>query len=123
MVQRGLVRALEGAAIPCARFYAPVAVAALRDTAGHTTVSLLNDRPHAVRGELRLRVMTVDGKLLREERKPVELAPLSATRMAEYADADLLAGAAPASTIAAFDLQVVGEPAARGVVISRPQSR
>ena len=98
------------------RFYAPVAVAALRDTAGHTTVSLLNDRPHAVRGELRLRVMTVDGKLLREERKPVELAPLSATRMAEYADADLLAGAAPASTIAAFDLQVVGEPVARGVV-------
>jgi beta-mannosidase len=98
------------------RFYAPVAIAALRDAAGNTSVSLLNDRTRRVRGELRLRVMTLDGAILRDERKPVALAPLSATKVAAYADADLLANADPASTVAVFELQVKGEPASRGVV-------
>jgi len=101
------------------RFYAPVAVAALRSPEGKTTVSLLNDRTRAVRGELRLRVMSLDGKLLREERKPVELAPLSAAKAAGYLDADLLGGADPRSTVAVFDLQLEGEPASRGVVYFR----
>jgi len=48
------------------RFFAPVAVSALRDAAGKTRVDLLNDRVHAVRGELRLRVMTLDGAVLRD---------------------------------------------------------
>lgn len=98
------------------RFYAPVALAALRDAQGHTTVSLLNDRTHAVRGELRLRVMTLDGKVLRDERKQVELAPLSATPAGAYADADLLGAADPASTVAVFELKPQDEPASRGVV-------
>jgi beta-mannosidase len=98
------------------RFYAPVAVAALRDAAGKTTVSLLNDRTQAVHGELRLRVMRLDGKVLRDERKTVELAPLSASKVADYVDADLLDGADPASTVAVFELRAEGEPASRGVV-------
>jgi beta-mannosidase len=98
------------------RFYAPVAVAALRDAGGKTMVSLLNDRTRAVRGELRLRVMGLDGKLLRDERKPVELAPLSASKVADYLDAELLGGADPASTVAVFELRAEGEPASRGVV-------
>jgi beta-mannosidase len=102
------------------RFYAPVAVAALRDAKGATTVSLLNDRTHAVRGELRLRVMGIDGKVLRDERKPVELAPLSSTKFGDYVDADLLGKADPAATFVAFDLQVEGEPASRGVVYFVP---
>jgi beta-mannosidase len=102
------------------RFYAPVAVSALRDAKGTTRVSLLNDRVDAVRAELRLRVMSLDGKLLREERKPVVLAPLSATKMADYADADLLGAADPVSTVAVFDLQAEGEPAARHVVYFAP---
>ncbi len=101
------------------RFYAPVAVAALRDAAGHTSVSLLNDRTQAVRGELRLRVMRLDGTLLRDERKQVELAPLSAAKAADFADADLLGGADPASTVAVFELAAEGEPASRGVVYFR----
>jgi len=101
------------------RFYAPVAVAALRDANGRTSVSLLNDRTQAVRGELRLRVMALDGRLLREERKPVELAPLSAARAADHADAELLGAADPASTIAVFELQAQGEPASRGLVYFR----
>jgi beta-mannosidase len=101
------------------RFYAPVAVAALRNAGGNTSVSLLNDRTRPVRGELRVRVMSLDGKVLRDERKPVELAPLSATKALEYADAALLGGADPASTVAVFDLRAEGEPASRGVVYFR----
>ena len=102
------------------RFFAPVTVAALRDARGATGVSLLNDRAHAVRGELRMRVMTLDGKTLRDERRPVEIAPLTATRVNDYLDADLLQGADPASTVAVFDLQAEGEPAARGTVYFAP---
>jgi len=102
------------------RFYAPVSVAALRNAKGATGVSLLNDRTQAVRGELRLRVMSLDGKLLRDETKPVELAPLSSTRAGAYVDADLLGKADPASTVAVFDLRVDGEPASRGLVYFAP---
>jgi beta-mannosidase len=101
------------------RFYAPVAVAALRDAKGSTSVSLLNDRTRAVRGELRLRLMALDGKIVRDERKPVELAPLSATKVASYLDAELLGDADPASTVAVFDLLLDDEPASRGVVYFR----
>jgi beta-mannosidase len=102
------------------RFYAPVAVAALRDAAGNTSVTVLNDRTHAVRGELRLRLMTLDGNILRDERKPVELAPQSAARLADYADAALLGTADPAAMVAVFDLQADGEPPSRGVVYFKP---
>ncbi|GAB3373744.1 beta-mannosidase [Massilia agri] len=98
------------------RFFAPVAVSALRNAAGKTQVHLLNDRAQAVRGELRLRVMTLDGAILRDERKPVEMAPLSASRVADYLDADLLGRADPASTVAVFELRAEGEPASRRVV-------
>jgi len=98
------------------RFFAPVAVSALRDAAGKTSITLLNDRTRAVRGELRLRVMTLDGAVLRDERKPVELAPLSATRVSEHLDADLLGRADPAATVAVFELRAESEPASRRVV-------
>jgi beta-mannosidase len=98
------------------RFYAPVAVAALRRPDGNTVVSLLNDRTRPVRGVLRLRVMELGGKLLRDERTPVELAPLSAAKVADYTDAALLGNADPASTVAVFDLAAEREPASRGVV-------
>ncbi len=98
------------------RFYAPVAVAALRSADGRTTVSLLNDRAHVLKGELHLRVMTLDGKSLRDERKMVELAPLSATGQPDYGDEDLLGGADPASTVAVFELNAEGEPPSRSVV-------
>lgn len=101
------------------RFYAPVAVAALRGAEGGTSVTLLNDRTQAVRAELRLRVMSLDGQVLREERKPVEIAALSAAKVAAYTDAELLGTADAASTVAVFDLQAEGEPASRGVVYFR----
>jgi beta-mannosidase len=98
------------------RFFAPVVVAALRNAKGKTEVSLLNDRATKRSGEVRLRVMSLDGKVLREERKAVELPPLSSTRFADYVDADLLGGADAKATVAVFDLSVEGEPASRDIV-------
>lgn len=102
------------------RFFAPVAVAALRDARGATRVSLLNDRTHAVQGTLRTRVMSLDGAVLRDTSQTINIAPLSAADVVAYADADLLAGADPASTVAVFTLQVDGEPASTGVVYFVP---
>ena len=101
------------------RFFAPVTLAALRKD-GATTVSLVSDRTRPRRGELRLRVMGLDGKVLRDERKAVTLAPLSAAAVARYSDAELLVGADPAATVAVFDLAVEGEPDARKVVYFKP---
>lgn len=98
------------------RFFAPVTVAALRGAEGTTAVSLINDRTSAVQGELRQRLMTLGGQLLREERQQLALPPLAATRIATYPDAELLRGADPDTTIAVFELQAAGEPAARSVV-------
>jgi beta-mannosidase len=64
--------------------------------------------------------MTLDGKLLRDERKAVEIAPLSAFEAAGYRDADLLGGADPASTVAVFELHAEGEAPSRGVVYFKP---
>ncbi len=101
------------------RFYAPVVVAALRDAQGQTGVSLINDRARALSGELRLRVMSLDGKPLRDERKPVDLAPLSAMKVAGYSDAELIGDADPRATVAVFELAVPGEPVSRRVVYFR----
>ncbi len=97
------------------RAFAPVAVAALRKD-GVTTVSLISDRLEAMRGELRLRVFDLDGRLLSEERKDVELPALAATVALQAADAELLRNADPKRTVAVFDLQVQGEPPSRDVV-------
>ena len=97
------------------RFFAPVAVAALRKD-GATTVSLLNDRGVAVQGELRLRVFDMDGRLLREETRRDELPALSAKAVGRFVDADLLRGADPRRSVAVFELRVAGEPVSRSVV-------
>lgn len=102
------------------RFFAPVTLAALRGNGGTTSLSLLNDRIEAVAGELRLRVMTLDGRLLRDERRATRAPALSAARLATYSDAELLGEADPAATVAVFDLRVPGEPDAREVVYFRP---
>lgn len=97
------------------RFFAPVAVAALRKD-GMTTVSLLNDRARALKGELRLRVFDMDGKLLHEEKRTDELPALSSKDVGKFVDADLLHGADPKRSVAVFELHVAGEPVSRGVV-------
>lgn len=97
------------------RFYADLAVAALRKD-GETEVTLVSDLTESVHGELRLRVLGFDGTPHRDERKSVTLAPLSATRLAAYRDADLLGKADPRSTAAVFELLVDGRPVSRRIV-------
>ncbi|MBW8823692.1 MAG: glycoside hydrolase family 2 protein [Xanthomonadales bacterium] len=97
------------------RFYAPVAVAALRQN-GRTTVTLLSDRTTEHQGQLRTRLFDLDGKLLRDETTAVKLPPLSASVAMTLDDAQLLRGIDAKRTVAAFDLYVDGEPASRGVV-------
>ncbi|MFK3648731.1 glycosyl hydrolase 2 galactose-binding domain-containing protein [Lysobacter enzymogenes] len=99
------------------RFFAPVAVAALRRPAQQRTeLSLISDRQQAVQGEWRLRVIDFDGTLRHEQRKPATLAPLSATRAGSWSDAELLRGADPARTAAVFELIVGGRAVSRNVV-------
>jgi len=98
------------------RFFAPVAIAALRKD-GVTTVTALSDRTAPLSGELRLRVLDiVDGTVLRDERRQLSLAPLAATPVEALADAALLGPADPTRTVAVYDLTVPGEPPSRGVV-------
>ena len=97
------------------RFYADVAVAAQR-LRGATRVSLINDLQQPIAAELRLRVFDVDGKLLREERKPVTLEAAGVTAFGDFADADLLRGADPKRTVAAFELRADAATLSRGVV-------
>lgn len=97
------------------RFFAPLAVAALRKD-GQTRVTLVSDRTEPVSGELRTRVMDFDGKLHRDERRSLTLAPLAATEVASHADAELLRGADPRRTVAVFELLVDGQPVSRRLV-------
>lgn len=102
------------------RFFAPVAVAALREASGQTRLHVINDRTEPRRGKLSLRVMTLQGRTLLEERQALTLAPLSSQLLTRYADADLLGDADPASAVAVFELQVEGEPPSRSVVYFKP---
>ncbi len=97
------------------RFFAPVAVAALRKD-GNTRVSVVSDRTVPVAAELRLRVLDFDGKVHRDERRALTLQPLAAKEVAGHADAELLRGHDPSRTVAVFDLLVDGHVASRRLV-------
>ncbi|GAB3102642.1 beta-mannosidase [Lysobacter terrae] len=97
------------------RFFAPMAVAALRKD-GRTDVTLVSDRTAATLGELRTRVLDFDGKVYRDERTSVGLAPLSAMQVAAYADAQLLGKADAKRTAAVFELSIDGRVVSRRIV-------
>jgi beta-mannosidase len=97
------------------RFYAPLLVAALRNE-GVTTVSLVSDRTTPVPAHWRLRLMDVSGRLLAQKQADVTLAPLSATRVASFSDAQLLGGADPKSSFAVFELLAGGQVVSRNLV-------
>ncbi len=85
------------------RFFAGHAVAALRDE-GVTRVSLLNDRTEPLRGQWRLRVMEVGGRVRSDERKAVTVPPLAALEVGRFTDAQLLGKADPKRTVAVVEL-------------------
>jgi beta-mannosidase len=86
------------------RFFADVAVAALRDE-GVTRVSLLNDGRSALQAQLRIRVLDIDGRQLHQQQQAVTLAAQAATEVARLSDAALLQGADPRRSLAVFELQ------------------
>ncbi len=85
------------------RFFAEMAVAALRDE-GSTRVSLLNDGADAVQAQWRLRVLDFDGRPLQQQHKAIRLPAGAATEVARFSDAELLQGADPHRTVAVFEL-------------------
>jgi beta-mannosidase len=97
------------------RFYAPLLIAALRDH-GNTTVSLVSDRTTPVAAQWHMRVMDFSGKVIAQQQTDVRLAPLSATRVGTFSDAQLLHGADPRTTFAVFELQVAGRVVSRNLV-------
>ena len=97
------------------RFYAPLLIAALRNK-GVTTVSLVSDRTTPVAARWRLRVMDFSGKVIGQQQANLTLAPLSATRVGTFSDAQLLHGAGPRATFAVFELLVDGREVSRNLV-------
>lgn len=96
------------------RFFAPVTVAALRDE-GSTRVRLINDGA-ALDARWRLRVIDMDGKVLRRREDAVTLTAEGVTSIGDFRDAELLAGADPKRTVAVFELLQNGAVSARQVV-------
>jgi beta-mannosidase len=97
------------------RFFAEVAVAALRDE-GSTRLSLLNDGLEALPAQWRLRVLDFDGRVLQQREQAATLAPQSATEIARFSDAELLQGADPKRTVAVFELKQGGKLLAQRLV-------
>jgi len=97
------------------RFYADVAVAALRSE-GNTNLSVISDKVDKFDAELRLRISDLDGRVLRSERSQVTVEPLAATPVWQRSDQDLLQGADPGRTTADFELVADGKTLARSTV-------
>jgi beta-mannosidase len=60
--------------------------------------------------------MDFSGHLLRRQQADTELSPLSATHVADFSDAELLGGADPKSTFAAFELLTGDQVVSRNLV-------
>src|SRR5690606_8775114 len=97
------------------RFFAEVAVAALRDE-GDTRLSLLNDGLAPLPAQWQLRVLDFDGRVLQQREQAATLAPQSATEVARFSDAELLQGADPKRTVAVFELKQGGQLLAQRLV-------
>lgn len=97
------------------RFYAPVSVSLLRRD-GVTELSVVSDRQSEARLHWRLKVMTLDGKLLSQWTQDLNATPLSAQVVMRLSDAELLKGADPKSTVVSVELLENDQ------VISRHQS-
>ena len=97
------------------RFYAPLLVAALRH-GGDTAVTLVSDRTTPLSARWRVRVLDFSGKPLHEQQVDVVLAPLAATHVADFSDAQLLGGADPKTTFAVFELLSGDQVASRNLV-------
>lgn len=97
------------------RFFADVAVAALRDE-GMTRVSLLNDTPRAQHVRWLMRVMDLQGRVLGDREQALVLAPGTAAEVGRFSDARLLGDADPSRTVAVVELVQEGQVVSRQIV-------
>lgn len=86
------------------RFFADLAVAALRDDDGVTRFSLLNDGRQPLTAQWRVRVMDMDGREFARQQETIALSPMGVTDVARFVDADLLKGQDPKRSVATFEL-------------------
>ncbi|HEX7814463.1 beta-mannosidase [Dyella sp.] len=94
------------------RFYAPVSVVPIRRN-GTTEVWVVSDRTSAFVAQVRTRVYDMDGKLLRQASKSLDVAALSSTPLDKLTDAQLLHGADPKRTVVSFEVLEGDKPMAR----------
>ncbi|KFA14028.1 hypothetical protein KWS_0103610 [Xanthomonas vasicola pv. musacearum NCPPB 4384] len=86
------------------RFYAPEMIAALRNDKGQTEVSLVSDRTTPLPARWRMRVMSMDGKVLSTREEKASVKPLSSLQVGNFSDKQLLGSADPKRTYAVFEL-------------------
>jgi beta-mannosidase len=91
------------------RFYNDVLVSPHQESGG-VAVYVISDRTAAVTGDLRLRVMTFDGKTLIEKKQSVEVSPLSSKIYMQLPIEDALVakGIDPTTVFLATDLTAAG---------------
>ena len=85
------------------RFYAPVDLVPIRRD-GKTSLFLVSDRTAPFQATLRTLIIDMAGKVLHESSKPIDAAALASTPAGTLSDGDLLHGADPKHSVAAFDV-------------------
>jgi beta-mannosidase len=101
------------------RFYAPVAVTALRNH-GRTEASIVSDLTAPFEAGWRLQVMDLDGAVRQTRSGTLTARPLSATPIEALDDAALLKGADPTRTFAVYEITRGGETVSRAIVYFTP---
>ena len=81
------------------KFFSPVAASIDHDPGKPVSVWLVNDRPEPVQDELVLEVKTFAGETLRAESIRIAVGPNEVRQVAEYAEDELLGGAAPETAV------------------------
>ena len=103
------------------RFYAPLLVSPHVEN-GNLAVYVVSDKTQAVNAQLRLRILDFNGKVLREEKKPITVEQLSSKTylqipLSEFVNAN---GADAAMIFATADLTVEGKPVSDNLVYFAP---
>lgn len=97
------------------RFFADLAVAALRDD-GITRISLLNDTPQPQRVRWVLRVMDLEGRQISTQAHSRVLAAGSATEVGRFSDSQLRGQHDPSRTVAVVEMLQDGRMLSRQIV-------
>ncbi|MFV0622502.1 glycosyl hydrolase 2 galactose-binding domain-containing protein [Sphingomonas sp. ac-8] len=96
------------------RFFAPQAIVA-ENRGGKTRIALVSDATQPIAAEWRVRSFDMAGQPLGDKGGTTTLAPLSATDIASFADAELFGSAAPNASYAVAELVIDGKTASRQV--------